>query len=402
MGNSRHGTSDALAYEGKKTAIMSSGLNTVLTAIKFLLYYLTGSAALFAEAVHSLTDVAGSLLVVGGIYLSGRKSKQFPWGLYKAENIAALFSAGLILFSAYGIAAMIYRPVSEGVRNLDLSLLVLLLMSFPIMLFARYEKKKARELNSPSLSADAENWKMDLAPLAVVIVGIAGAQLSFPVMDRIAASLVLLLVVKAGYGLFKDSVRSLLDVSVDEATLGAIRDTIKAFPEVKAIIALQAWNSGRFIFIETAITLSLKRLKDAHEIADDMERNIKNLVPFVGKVTIHYEPEKKNHTRYAVPLADRDGAISEHFAKAPFIGLWDKRPDGTISTRQTLENPFAGLEKGKGIKLAELITEQGVDILYTKELLEGKGPEYVLSGAEVEVRKTDLKTLHELIELSHE
>ena len=56
------------------------------------------------------------------------------------------------------------------------------------------------------------------------------------------------------------------------------------------------------------------------------------------------------------------------------------------------------LEKGKGIKLAELLIDKGVDIIYTKEVFEGKGPQYVLSDAEIEVRKTDLKNLKDLIE----
>jgi divalent metal cation (Fe/Co/Zn/Cd) transporter len=73
--------SDAIVYEGKKLAIMSSALNMVFTEVKFLLYLFT-SATLLAEAIHSLTDVLGSILVAGGIYLSEKKSEQFPYGLY--------------------------------------------------------------------------------------------------------------------------------------------------------------------------------------------------------------------------------------------------------------------------------------------------------------------------------
>jgi predicted Fe-Mo cluster-binding NifX family protein len=73
-----------------------------------------------------------------------------------------------------------------------------------------------------------------------------------------------------------------------------------------------------------------------------------------------------------------------------------------VLSQETIENPFSGLEKGKGIKLAELIVEQGVDILYTKELFEGKGPEYVLSDAGVEVRPADMKILKDLTAMSQE
>ncbi|KPK36264.1 MAG: hypothetical protein AMK70_02945 [Nitrospira bacterium SG8_35_1] len=378
---------------------MSLGLNISFTAVKYLLYLFTGSSALLAETVHSLTDVIGSMLVVGGIYLSEKKSKQFPWGLYKVENLAAVLSAGLIFVSAYEIVKMIYHPPSESLKNLNITLIVLFSMVFPIILFSRFEAKKAKLLNSPSLMADAENWRMDLAPLAVVALGIAAAKFSYAFMDRIAALVVLVIVVRAGYGILKDSMKSLLDASVDKSTQNAIMNLIKRFPEVKEIVSLNARNSGRFIFVETDLRLSSKKLKDAHLIANNIEMEIKRHIPFVEKFIIHYEPERKDYQRFAVPLATRDGEISEHFGGAPFIALWDERlPDKTILSRKVLDNPFSEMEKGKGIKLAELLVEQEIDILYTKEDFEGKGPHYVLSDAEVEVKKTDLKNLKDLME----
>jgi predicted Fe-Mo cluster-binding NifX family protein len=271
-------------------------------------------------------------------------------------------------------------------------------MAFPIILFSRYEAKKAKAINFPSLMADAKHWWADIAPLAVVAAGIAGARLSYPVMDRISAFVVLLFVLKAGYGILKDSMKSLLDASVDRETLNRIKDVVAGFPQVKEIVSLQARNSGRFIFVTADLGLSSKRLKDAHKIVDAIELEIMRRIPFVGRVNIHYEPKKKDRQRFAVPLTDKAGDISEHFAKAPFIALWDKGVDGTASTPEILENPFLNVEKGKGIRLAEFLVGKGVDILYTKELFEGKGPEHVFSGAEVEVRKTELKTLKEMME----
>jgi len=149
------------------------------------------------------------------------------------------------------------------------------------------------------------------------------------------------------------------------------------------------------------LRFSLKKLKDAHLIADNIERNIKKGIPFVERFTIHYEPVKKDYQRYAVPLSNREGNISEHFGSAPFIAVWDKRiADAAVLSQEIVENPFILLEKGKGIKLAEYLIEKDIDILYTKEPFEGKGPEYVFSDAEVEVIKTDLINLNDLIELN--
>ncbi|MHB8881628.1 MAG: cation diffusion facilitator family transporter [Thermodesulfovibrionales bacterium] len=385
-------------HGGKGLAALSLGLNIFLTASKYLLYLFTNSSALLAETVHSLTDVIGSLMVIGGIYLSEKKSEKFPWGLYKVENLAAVFSAGFIFLSAYEIAKMIYHPSTEGVRNLDITLIALFLMSLPIIFFARYEARRAKELNSPSLIADADHWRMDIAPLAVVAAGLLGARLSYPFMDRISALVVLLLVLKSGYEILKDSMRSLLDASVDKETLDKIKEVIRIFPQVKEIGSLHARNSGRFIFVTIDLGLSLKRLKDAHEIADSIIMEIKARIPFVERVLIHYEPERKDYQRYAVPLANAEGDISEHFAKAPFVALCDLRiSDGQACSKEVLENPFTTLEKGKGLRLAELLVERQVDVLYTKEDFSGKGPSHVFSAADVEVRKTDARNIAEIV-----
>jgi len=375
---------------------LSLGLNAFLTAVKLILYPVTGSSAILAEAVHSLTDVIGSLMVIGGLYLSEKRSEQFPWGLYKVENVVAVISSALIFFTAYEIAGMIFMPVSE-LKNLDIGMAAVFLMVLPNLVFYTYESRIAKTLHSPSLAADAENWRMDTLSLIVVGAGVIGARFSYPAMDRIAAVLVLLVVVRSGYGILKGSVKSLLDASVDKPTLDRMRSIIQGFGQVKDVVELHARNSGRFIFVTVVLRLAAKRLHEAHDIADAMEREIKDRIPSVERVMIHYEPAEKGYRRYAVPLSIREGAISEHFAKAPFVALWNRMPDGTASTPEVLENPFLNLEKGKGIQLAELLVEKGVDILYTKEDFKGKGPAFVLSGAEVEVRKTELRTLDEMI-----
>jgi cation diffusion facilitator family transporter len=393
---------ESILSGGKRIAVLSLSLNVLLGVAKYLLYLYAGSTAVLAESVHSLTDVVGSLLVIGGISLAEKRARRFPWGLYKVENMASLFLAVLILFSAYEIAAIIYRPSSLAMQNLDRALMALLLMAMPVYLFSRYEVKKAASLNSPTLTADAKHWRTDLAPLAVVAAGILGARFSFAVADKIAAALVLIIVARAGYVILKDSLKSLLDASVDNETLERMREVIRSFAQIEEPFAIQARNSGRFIFVELSVRVSLSRLKEAHDVALDLERDIKAHVPFVERVIVHYEPVEKEYQRYAALLADREGSISEHFGKASFVAFWNKRTaDGATISREILENPYSEIEKGKGIKLAEFLVARKVDVLYTRESFEGKGPEYVLADAGVKVRKTGARYLQELIEQNH-
>lgn len=385
--------------EGGKTAAYSTVLNLSLTAAKGIIALYSGSTAVLSETVHSLTDVFGSLSVWGGIALSKKKSPRFPWGLYKAENIAAAVSALFIFIVAYEIAKGIFVDRTQHLSNINFSVAALFLVAIPVYLFARYEKKKAKVLNSPSLTADAEHWLSDLAPIGVVAAGLAASRM-FSYADKVAALIVIVFVLRSGYGIMKDSVKSLLDASVDAETLNKLKTVVSGFREVEQIIAINARNSGRFIFAYLDLRLSVKKLKDAYSVTARIEESVRRDIPFIERVIIRYGPIEKGYVRYAVPLSDRAGNVSEHFGSAPFIACWNVDVlSGKVLTQEIIENLFSGIEKGKGIKLAELIVEQGVDIVYTRELFGGKGPEYVLSDAGMEVKPTDLKTLRELMEL---
>ncbi|OGW44769.1 MAG: hypothetical protein A2Y66_06380 [Nitrospirae bacterium RBG_13_41_22] len=388
--------------DGRKVAAYSTVLNLFLTIVKGGLAILSGSTAILAETIHSLTDIIGNLTVLAGITISRKKSSTFPWGLYKVENVAAIVSALFIFLMAYEMVKNTLISEAREITNINSSMIVLSLMTLPMFLFARYEKKNADELNSPSLKADAKHWLTDIASTAVVIGGIAGS-IVYPYADKIAAAVVIIFIFRAGYKIVKDSMKSLLDASVDAKTLEEIKRIINGFKDVEEVSALNARNSGSFIFVHLDLRLSVKKFKEAHQIAEVIEEAIREEIPFVERVTIHYEPERKDYVRYAVPLANREGEISEHFGEAPFIALWDKKISGGAALSQKiLENPFYKTEKGKGIRLAELLIKQGIDILYIKKYFEGRGPEYVFSNAEIEIKYTNVKNLRDLIESEKE
>ena len=387
---------------GKKLAVYSTVLNVVLVGAKGGLAVLTGSTALLAEMIHSLTDVIGSITVLVGITISRKKSPSFPWGLYKVENIAAIISAFFIFLLAYEIGKSTLFSEAKEIRNINISILSLAVMTIPIILFARYEKKKALELNSPSLLADAKNWMTDVAPIGVVIGGLAGSVV-YPHSDKIASIIVIVFIVRAGYDIVRDSLKSLLDASVDSVTIERMKEIVYNFGAVKTINSLIARNSGSFIFAHLNITLSVKKLKEAHHIANDIEEAIRKEIPFMERIIIHYEPEKKDFLRYAVPLNNKEGEISEHFGGAPFIAIWDERfQNGSKIAQDVIQNPFLEMEKGKGIKLAELLVDRGIDVIYVKDDFEGKGPSYVFSDADIPIRKTGVIALQELKELKKE
>ncbi len=72
---------------------MSMGVNVLLISLNILMGWFSGSMALLAEALHNFVDMVGSVGVIAGLRLSRKKSDDFPYGLYKVENIVALVIA---------------------------------------------------------------------------------------------------------------------------------------------------------------------------------------------------------------------------------------------------------------------------------------------------------------------
>jgi cation diffusion facilitator family transporter len=392
-------------FSGKKNgdpsrvAFYSTLLNILVAATKGILAYLSGSSALLADMVHGLSDTLASLLVVVGIWLSKKKSEDFPWGLYKVENFVALVSALFIFFAGYEIVHYVFRKKTPlEIAYFYPSVLGLIGMILSIFLFSRYEARKARDLNSPSLLADASHWRSDMASTAIVLFALFGSWMGYPVIDRIAAVVMVAYIAKVGWDILKNSMRTLLDASVDPGTLQQIREVILSFKPVKEIKSIQCRNSGRYIFVHAHLVFGLKKFSPAHHLSEEIEGAVRKAIPPVDRVSIHYEPQEKGYTVYAVPLGDDQRTLSEHFGEAPFFYLIRIGHPGTsVLEKKVLANPHLREEKAKGIKVSEWLLNHDVDVIFTPKPFDGKGPAYVFSSAEVEVRVTDTRTIDEIL-----
>ena len=381
-----------------KIALFSTLLNILVAGTKGVLAWLSGSSALLADTIHGFSDTFASLLVLVGIWLSKRKSEDFPWGLYKVENFVALVSAGLIFFAGYEIVHYVFKGGNALVlRHFYPSFFGLLAIILAIGIFSRFEARKAKDFNSPSLLADASHWYSDIASTALVLLALFGSRVGYPTLDRLAALIMVGFIAKVGWDILKDSMKTLLDASVDPNTLHEIREAILRFLQVKEIKSLQARNSGRFVFVRAELVFSIKKFSQAHLLSEEIERAILKEIPQVDKVTIHYEPIKKDFLIHAIPVEEDKRHVSDHFGEAPYFYLICIRTeDQTVHEEKILSNPHLKEEKGKGIKVSEWLIQNGVDTVHTRKAFGGKGPSYVFSNADVEVITTGDKTIDEI------
>jgi cation diffusion facilitator family transporter len=382
----------------ERAGIASLLVNLFLAVLKGVLAALSGSLALAADAVHSSVDVAGSLVVLGGLVIARRKSRSFPYGLYKAENVAAIIVAFLIFLAGYEIA----REAWQGaVRIVTTSPIVLVGAALAVLIplaFSYYESRLARATNSPSLTADSRHFQTDVISSTVVWIALVGTWLGWP-LDRIGAAVVVLFIAWAGWQILADGMRVLLDASLDAETLARVRSIIEGEPAVMTVKSLTGRNAGRYRFLEAALTLRTHNLDKAHAISRHLEEAIRQEIPHVDRVLIHSEPTTREHIRYAIPLAHVSGVISPHFGEAPYFALVTLRlSDRQVERQEIVTNPHTELAKAKGIEVAKWLVEQKVDIVLLKESLQGKGPEYVFADAGVEMHNTTAETIAAALE----
>jgi cation diffusion facilitator family transporter len=382
----------------EQAAFLSIILNTSLTLIKYILALLSGSVALMADAIHSLTDVISSASVLMGIKLSKRSSKTFPYGLYKVENLVSLAMALLIFLAGYEIFRETFTHhtplVIERIPWAIAGVIIAILATY---FFSRYEMHIGKQINSPSIIADAEHVKTDMLSSVIILIGLVGGLFRVPLLDKGAALVILIFIARTGYRILVDSVRVLLDASLDFDTMDQVKTIILSDPQVEEITGLWGRNSGRYKFIEADLTLNVNDLQRAHVITDTIAERIREKIPHVDHVLIHYEPIRKETHTLAVPLMADKETISEHFGEAPYFSIITLRTkDGTLVKQEYPNNPYLQEAEGKGIRVSEWLVQKGIDTIFTKKSFEGKGPFYVFSNARVKMIVTAKKKLHDL------
>ncbi|MGD2147032.1 MAG: cation diffusion facilitator family transporter [Anaerolineae bacterium] len=376
----------------------SIGINVVLGAINLVVALASGSLAVRAELVHNLVDLLTAVAVLIGLRLSTRKTKAFPYGLYKLENVITVGLAMMIFVTAYEIARdALFTP--PGRAEVDPWMLGGLIVATIIpLLFSHFELQAGERANSPALVADAKEYRAHVFTTGVVIAALLAQRFSLP-LDRVAALVIVVAIGKTGWELLADGMRVLLDASLDADTLLQIRQIILQEPAVARLAWVTGRNAGRFRFVEAELTLRVRDLERAEAITRRIEGRIDQAVPYLERVLIHAEPVERTHLRYAAPVADSAGLLSKHFGEASSFALVNVRlEDGVITERKTLPNPFLNEDKAKGIRVAEWLVKQRVDVVFLKESLGGKGPLYVFSDAGVEMRETAAATLEEALE----
>ena len=362
---------------------------------------MSGSVALIADSIHSFSDIFASLAVYIGLKLSQKKpDEKFPYGYYKTETMASLIVAVIILLGGLEIALQSLNGIIDP-QPLKLPLIAILVAVISVaasLLLTRYEHKVGNEIKSPALMSDAKHSLIDVFSSLLVFVGILSSYLGYLSFQGVAGFMVALLIIWMGLKIGKNAVLVLLDASIDPKIMHQIESAALTVDGVEGVNSVKVRSSGPYLFgelhLETKKNVSVEK---AHEISDKVEEMVRKDVEKLETLLVQVEPVKKDLIRFALPLKTRDGlnsVPSTHFGKVPYFLIWEVH-NGEIKNYQIKDNPAQYLEKKRGIKTAEFLVNEKVDVLLGEEL--GEGPRYVLSGKVIHFISPEGSTTKEIM-----
>jgi cation diffusion facilitator family transporter len=285
-----------------KLALGSIFIGLVVLVLKYLAYWVTGSIALYSDALESVINVATAIAAFIAVRISLTPAdREHPYGHSKAEYLSAVLEGVLIILAAFSILREAHlgflhpKPLEAPLKGLVLNgsaSLINALWSFVLIRFGHRER-------SPALVADGRHLLTDVFTSAGVLVGVAVAAFTgWAILDPLIAALVALNILWMGYGLMKESVAGLMDAAVSPK----IEERIRTLIAEQGSGALQAHDvrtrhAGRVTFIDFHLVVpGNMSVTSAHDICDRIEHALKEEMG-EAVVTIHVEPEHKAKPR---------------------------------------------------------------------------------------------------------
>ena len=291
-----------------KVTLAGGAVNVVLLAFKFIAGILGHSAAMIADAVHSLSDFITDLIVLLFVYISGKpQDKSHDYGHGKYETLALTIIGIALLVVAVGIFSNGAQRIASWYHGEELEAPGMLALWAALVsiilkeLTYRFTISKARQLDSPALEANAWHHRSDALSSIGTAVGIGGAVLlgkRWTVLDPIASIVVGAFIVKVAIELILQGMRDLLEHSLPDDIEDEIMQIAQAEPDVIEPHDLRTRRIGNRYAIELHILMSGNiTLAKAHDHADSIENQLKKRFGENTHVAIHMEPlETENPT----------------------------------------------------------------------------------------------------------
>lgn len=291
-----------------KVTLVGSAVNAILIVLKLVAGIVGRSAAMTADAIHSLTDFATDIIVLIFVKIAGKPNDAgHKYGHGKYETFAAMV-IGVILAGA-GVVLGIngIRMVLDSIHGKELEqpgMIALVVAVASILLkewLYRYTARAGREEKSEALVANAWHHRSDAISSLGTLAGVAGAMFlgaRWRILDPLAAVLVSLFIIKAAYDIFRPAMNELMESALPAQQQEEISRILLGVDGIRRIHNLRTRKVGNNIAIDLHAKMDGDiTLRRAHDIASEAERRIRNAFGPDTYINIHMEPERSQKAR---------------------------------------------------------------------------------------------------------
>lgn len=280
--------------------LISIWSNALLAVGKIIIGWFGESDAVFADGIHSGTDVFATVIALLIVKISNKPADDdHPYGHGKAEIMSsAIVGVLLILISFYlgfeGISGLLQPFSLPSILTLYVAILSFAMKQF----LYRYSLKKALEYKSKAIEAIAIDHKADIAASFTAAIGVAlsyiGTAASIPILqysDKLASIIVAVLILKIAIELLTEAFNILLERNIDGEFLNDLNQVISEFPDVKRIDRIRARDHGHYIMVDVRISINHdKTIKEGHDIATEIKFTLMEKYTNIEEVLIHLNP----------------------------------------------------------------------------------------------------------------
>ena len=285
--------------QGLKVSIVGLGVNVVLVIFKLWAGIASGSQALVADGIDSLSDLFSSFVVLLGIkWGQKQEDEEHPYGHARIETISGMVVGMVLLLVGLGIAvnaiSSIYhhRTARPGIFAIWAAAISIILKEGLYW----YTIIVGRRLKSLALIAIAWNYRTDAFSTVAVLIGVGATYLNpaWHLADSYAALVVTFFVIRVSLKLVRSAFRELSDTAPQKEVVSQLTGTAAQVLGVRQVHDLRARYSGPQIFVELHIVVDPSiTVRQGHAIAREVRQRLLNGFADVTRVIVHVDPELK-------------------------------------------------------------------------------------------------------------
>ncbi|KMO40830.1 cation diffusion facilitator family transporter [Methylobacterium aquaticum] len=283
-------------------ALASAGVGLLVLALKFGAWWITGSLALYSDALESIINVVAAMTAFVALRVAAQPADQnHPYGHHKAEYFSAVIEGALIIVAAVVILRDAYDAI-QAPKTLDAPLVGVAVNGLATainLVWGVMLVRRGRDWRSPALVADGKHVLADVFTSGGVLIGLGLATATgWAILDPVIAVVVALNILWSGGAMVRDSVSGLMDQAAPAEMVGQIRRLISEHGE-GALEAhdVRTRHAGQVTFIDFHLVVPGEMtVAESHAICDRLEAAIAGAVAG-AVVTIHVEPAEEAKQR---------------------------------------------------------------------------------------------------------